>query len=203
MTVVALLIVVSLQGPGPVLDPPPVATVPPPDTAALAWWHAPPPLTLVVPADTNRRRPRAIEYSNMYGVRLEIHRYASYATIPLFISEYALGQNLINHPPGTSATRTAHSIVAFGVAGLFAVNTVTGVWNLWESRHDPADRPRKYIHAALMILSDAGFVATGATAPGRRRYAVDPGSAQTHKTIAIGSMVTAVAGYAMMLVWKK
>ena len=188
MTAVALLLVVALQAP---------------DTAALPWWQTPPPLVVPAAADTNRGRPRAIEYSDFYGVRLEIHRYASYATIPLFIGEYALGQSLYHHPPGSAATRNAHSIVALGVAGLFGVNTVTGVWNLWESRHDPADRPRKYIHAALMILSDAGFVATGATAPGQRRFTADPGSARVHKEIAIGSMVTAFAGYAMMLVWKK
>lgn len=203
MTAVTLMVIVALQQPGPALDPTPVAPVPAPDTVALAWWQAPPPLIVAVPADTNRGRPRAIEYSNLYGVRLEIHRYASYATIPLFIGEYALGQNLINHPPGTSATRTAHSIVAYSIAGLVTVNTITGVWNLWESRHDPADRPRKYIHAALMILSDAGFVATGATAPGRDDFQGDPGSARLHKQLAIGSMVTALAGYAMMLVWKK
>jgi hypothetical protein len=197
------LIVVALQGQGPALDPPPVATVPPPDTTALTWWHAPPPLIIAAPPDTNRGRPRAIEYSDMYGVRLEIHRYASYATIPLFVGEYALGQSLINHPPGTSAARNAHSIVAYGLAGLFGVNTVTGVWNLWESRHDPADRPRKYIHAALMMLSDAGFVATGATAPGRRRITADPGAARVHKELAIGSMAVALGGYLMMLVWKK
>lgn len=203
MIAVTLLFIATLQQPGPALAPPPVGTVLPPDTAALAWWHAPPPLIIATTADTNRGRPRAIEYSDMYGVRLEIHRYASYATIPLFVGEYALGQSLINHPPGSSGTRTAHSIVAYGLGGLFAVNTITGVWNLWESRHDPADRTRKYIHSALMILSDAGFVATGATAPGRRRITADPGAARVHKEIAIGSMVTALAGYAMMLVWKK
>ncbi len=188
MTAVALMFVVALQAP---------------DTAALPWWHAPPPLVLPIPADTNRGRPRAIEYSDMYGVRLEIHRYASYATIPLFVGEYALGQSLYNHPPGSSGTVTAHRVVAIGLAGLFAVNTVTGVWNLWESRHDPADRPRKYIHSALMILSDAGFAASGASAPGPRRVVNDPHSATIHRNTAIGSMVVALAGYGMKLVWKK
>ena len=87
MHAVLLLALTSLQHFGPALD-------------------APPPAALVVPAtflaaqDTGRRtRPRAIEYSDFYGVRLEIHRAASYATLPLFIGEFALGQSLYNHPP--------------------------------------------------------------------------------------------------------
>ena len=203
MIVTALLLAATLQRAGPVWDPP-ASTVAVPDTSAFSsWMPARSALSSVALADTNRRRPRAIEYSEFYGVRLEIHRYASYATIPLFLGEAALGQSLYAHPPGTSAARTAHSVLAFGVAGLFGVNTVTGVWNLWESRHDPADRPRKYIHAALMILSDAGFVATGAVAPGGRRAAADPNRATIHRNIAIGSMAVALVGYGMMLIWKK
>ena len=163
---------------------------------------APAPLT--APADTGRRRrPRAIEYSDLYGVRLQIHRVASYATLPLFVGEFALGQSLYNHPPGSSGTLTAHQITALGLAGLFGINTVTGAWNLWDSRHDPADRTRRYIHAALMFISDAGFVASGASAPGRRRVLRDPSAATTHRTIALTSMGVALVGYGRMLLWKK
>lgn len=164
----------------------------------------PAPLAALAAPDTGgRRRPRAIEYSDLYGVRLQIHRVASYATLPLFVGEFALGQSLYNHPPGSSATLTAHQITALGLAGLFGLNTVTGAWNLWDSRHDPADRTRRYLHAALMFISDAGFVASGATAPGRRRILRDPSAAATHRTIALTSMGVALVGYGMMLVWKK
>lgn len=189
MVAVALLVVAALQqpGPGPLLDPPQAFEAP-----ALAV------------ADTGRRtRPRAIEYSDFYGVRLEIHRVASYATLPLFLGEFALGQSLYNHPPGSSATLTAHQITALGLAGLFGVNTVTGAWNLWDSRHDPNDKTRRYVHAALMFISDAGFVAAGASAPGRRRVVADPAAATTHRTIALTSMGVALVGYGMMLIWKK
>lgn len=201
VTAVAFLLIAALQRPGPQWDPPAAAAVP--DSSSLSWLRPTPAFELVSLADTNRRRPRAIEYSDFYGVRLEIHRAASYATIPLFLGEFALGQSLYAHPPGSNTTRTAHSVVALGVAGLFGVNTITGVWNLWESRHDPADRPRKYIHAALMLLSDAGFVATGAVAPSGRRVVRDPNSATIHRNIAFGSMAVALAGYGMMLIWKK
>lgn len=191
MYAVALLTLAALQHLGPSLDAAPDAT----PAAASA-------LVAAVP-DTGGRRPRAIEYSDFYGVRLQIHRVASYATLPLFVGEFALGQSLYNHPPGSSATLTAHQITALGLAGLFGVNTVTGAWNLWESRHDPNDKTRRYIHAALMFISDAGFVASGASAPGRRRVVNDPAAARTHRTIALTSMGVALVGYGMMLIWKK
>ncbi|HEX4560254.1 MAG TPA: hypothetical protein VH113_00365 [Gemmatimonadales bacterium] len=194
MNAVALLALAALQHVGPPLDVAPAPAV----TSA-----APAVLFMTATADTGRRRPRAIEYSDFYGVRLQIHRVASYATLPLFIGEFALGQSLYNHPPGSSATLTAHQITALGLAGLFGVNTVTGAWNLWESRHDPNDKTRRYIHAALMFISDAGFVAAGASAPGSRRVVADPSAATTHRTIALTSMGVALVGYGMMLIWKK
>lgn len=155
-------------------------------------------------ADSGRQRPRAIEYSDFYYTRLEIHRIASYATIPLFVGEYILGTKLYNNPPGPKSTQEWHRVVALGVAGLFAVNTVTGVWNLWESRKDPAGRTRRWLHAALMFAADAGFVATGATAPSPRRilFSATPVNLSTHRAIAIASMSTALASYLMMLIWK-
>jgi hypothetical protein len=154
--------------------------------------------------DTMVQRPRAIEYSDFYYARLTIHRIASYATFPLFVAEYLLGTKLYNSPPGSQSTQQAHRAVALGVAGLVAVNTVTGAWNLWDSRSDPAGRTRRLIHAALMFAADAGFVATGATAPSPRRiqFSGAPVNLSRHRTIAIASMGTALASYAMMLIWK-
>jgi hypothetical protein len=161
----------------------------------------------IAPADTQRQRPRAIEYSDSYMLRATIHRDASYATLPLFVAEYAIGRSLYNRPPDStsSSLRTAHSVVAIGIAGLFGVNTVTGGWNLWASRKDPAGRTRRYIHSALMILSDAGFVATGALAPGHHDdpgAPIDQNRRRLHRSVAIASMSTALAGYLMMLLWK-
>jgi len=167
---------------------------------APAFASVTPALTV---ADTGQRpRPRAVEYSNAYTVRLTIHRYASYATLPLFVAEYALGRSLYNQSPDStsSSLRSAHSAVAIGIAGLFGVNTVTGGWNLWDARKDPAGRTRRYVHSALMLLSDAGFVATGALAPGHNT--VDTNRRSLHRTVAIASMSTALAGYLMMLIWK-
>jgi len=158
---------------------------------------------VLVVVDSGRQRPRAVEYSDFYYTRLTIHQVASYATVPLFVAEYILGTKLYNNPPGSRSTQDAHRLVALGVAGLFGVNTVTGAWNLWDSRHDPAGRTRRWIHAGLMFLADAGFVATGATAPSRRRIlSIGSAGASTHRTIAIASMSTALASYVMMLLWK-
>lgn len=155
-------------------------------------------------------RPMAREYSDGYYTRLTIHKYASYATIPLFVAETYLGQKLYSADSGTSndALRSAHSAVAYGIAGLFVVNTVTGVWNLWEARKDPEGRTRRYVHSIMMIVADAGFVAAGASAPGHEYHrdgTVNPNyqaEKAKHRNIAIASMSIALASYLMMLVWK-
>ena len=149
------------------------------------------------------QRPRAVEVSEAYHVRLTIHHIASFATVPLFVTEYILGQKLYKNPPGTPSQRQTHRTVALGVAGLFAVNTVTGAWNLWDSRKAPQGALRRYLHAGLMFAADAGFVATGLAAPrGRRIYSATPAARSRHRTLAITSMGTALASYAMMLMWK-
>jgi hypothetical protein len=152
--------------------------------------------------DTQPRRPRAVEHSDFYYTRLSVHRAASYAIVPLFVTEFALGQSLYTNPPGSSTTRTAHSVVAYGVIGLFGLNTITGAWNLWDSRHDPTGGARRYIHAALMLAADIGFAATAAVAPGGRRAVRDPSSKTQHRDVALVSMGVALTGYGMMLVWK-
>ncbi len=152
--------------------------------------------------DTGQRRPRAIEHSDFYYTRLAIHRYASYAIVPLFVTEYALGQSMYNNPPGSSTTRTAHSAVAIGVITLFGLNTITGGWNLWDSRHDETGGVRRYLHAALMLAADVGFAATAAVAPGGRRAVRDPSSKTQHRDVALISMGVALTGYGMMLIWK-
>lgn len=151
------------------------------------------------------QRPMARQYSKAYYTRLAIHHWASFATIPLFGAEYYLGQRLFNDSTNArGGTRSAHSAVALGIAGLFTVNTVTGAWNLWAARKEPAGRLRRYVHAVLMMASDAGFVWTGASAPEgeSRRFGGGNDDRSRHRTIAIASMGTALAGYLMMLVWK-
>jgi hypothetical protein len=151
-----------------------------------------------VAVDTARQR--AIEYSDGYYTRLAIHKYASFATIPLFVLQYVSGRELLKNPGEGSWAHSVHGPVAASVAVLFGVNTVTGIWNAYDSRRDPSGRARRNIHSLLMLAADAGFVWTGALAPD------DEGgsSAATnrHRTVAITSGSIALASYLMMLVWK-
>lgn len=177
------------------------------DSAPGAGPLAPAPWPRLVPdlvaADSAEpQRPRAIEMSEAYHTRLMIHYVASFAILPLFAAQYALGTKLYNDPPGSLATRQAHTAVALGVATLFTVNGVTGAWNLWESRKAPGGL-RRYLHAGLMLAAEGGFVATGLTAPrGSRIYSATPADRRRHRTLALASMGTALASYAMMLVWR-
>jgi hypothetical protein len=103
---------------------------------------------------------QAIEHSDAYYTRLTIHRYGSYAILPLSALQYYLGSKLID---GTtdSSIKPAHRTTAYAIAGVFAVNTVTGVWNAVEARHDKEGRGRRLLHGGLMLAADAGFAYTG------------------------------------------
>jgi hypothetical protein len=155
---------------------------------------------------TPARRPMAFEYSDGYYKRLKIHKYASYATLPLFVAQYAVGQKLYNGDASDSL-RSAHTALAVGTGALFAVNTVTGVWNLMEARKDPHKSTKRTVHSILMLVADAGFVATGLTAPesehenefGFEQEGGGSGSS-THRAIALTSMGIATVAYLMMLI---
>jgi hypothetical protein len=152
------------------------------------------------PVQDQTARPRAIEYSAGYETRAKIHKYASFATLPLFATELALGQSIYTDPNAqASAARNAHIAVGTGITGLFAVNTVTGVWNMWESRGDPNHRTLKLLHGILMLGADAGFVATFATGPGGHNNESFDANKQTHRTIALTSIGLATGSYLIML----
>jgi hypothetical protein len=140
-------------------------------------------------------RPKAFEYSNAYATRRKIHFYASFATIPLFVTQYILGDKLYDGTSGGS-TRSTHSGVAVGIEALFGVNTVTGVWNMWESRKDPNAGKKRFIHGFMMLGADVGFVATGLLAPDDE----GEGNRSTHRNVAIVSMAVATASYLIMLI---
>jgi len=147
-----------------------------------------------------------IEYSDAYAVRLEIHKIASYATIPLFVLQYIAGQQLLNgrgsdgfgrgfgerEREGAGGLAGWHGALASGIGALFAVNTITGGWNLIEARKDPEGRAWRTIHGVLMLVADAGFVATGISAS-------EGSSVNTHRTLALSSMGVALVSYVMML----
>jgi hypothetical protein len=150
-----------------------------------------------VAPDTTKPRRKSFALSEAYGTRLRIHKVASYAMLPLFATQYLAGDQLIQK--GSAApqwARSVHPAVATAVAGLFVVNTVTGSLNWWETRAQPGGRTWRTAHAALMLLADAGFTATGLLAD----EAEDDGDKRRlHRTVAVTSMSVAALSYAMML----
>ena len=140
-----------------------------------------------------------IEYSPAYKTRLKIHKIASFAILPLFATELVLGQSIYDGDGGTK--KDAHVAVGATIGTLFGINTVTGVWNLWESRRDPNGRKRRVVHSLLMLAADAGFAATAALAPDSEHGTVSE-SRGAHRAAAITSIGLGTAGYLMMLLTK-
>ena len=136
----------------------------------------------------------AFEYSDAYAVRRKIHVYASLATLPLFVTEVVLGSKLYDGDASDSV-RSAHSAVAGGIGVLFGVNTVTGVWNMWEARKDPNGKKRRLIHGLTMLGADVGFVATGMLAPEHD----EEGNKSLHRNVALTSIGIATGSYLYML----
>jgi hypothetical protein len=142
----------------------------------------------------------AVQHSDAYETRAKIHKYASYATLPLFAGELALGQSLFNS--SSQSGKGLHSAVGAGIIGLFGVNTVTGAWNMFgEGWQDQDGRTFRLVHGLLMMAADAGFVATWATAPGGRDRASSnfDQNKRTHRAIAVASIGVGTGGYLMML----
>jgi len=148
--------------------------------------------------------PQLIEYSDAYLTRLKIHKYASYATLPLFAAAYVTGNELIkNGGNAASWARNTHGVIAGSLGVLFAVNTITGVWNLYEGRHDPEGRTRRIIHSVLILAADAGFLATAALAGESEEGGGEWGEGgggdnSAHRAMAITSMGLAFTGYLTM-----
>lgn len=173
----------------------PVRLDPPAGPRPLTRFEIPSP----TPRDGVRQplAPRAVDYSDWYYRRLTLHRWASWTILPLFAAQYLAGTELAKgEERAADWAEDAHPALALGVGALFGVNTITGVWNLWDARHDPEGRGRRTTHAVLMLLADAGFVATAILAD----EAEDDGSGVgAHRTMAIASMATATVSWAIML----
>jgi len=159
----------------------------------------------LTPAQEQGSAPPAavIEYSDAYRMRAKVHKIASFATLPLFAAEGVVGQKLYNariNFEDTSTLKNTHLALAAGIGALFGVNSVTGLWNLIESRHDPNHRTIKWVHGLLMLGADGGFLATAASGPGRERFfSTDSDGPSTHRAIAFTSISAATAGYLIML----
>lgn len=158
-------------------------------------------LTAATPVDTPttpaRPRAQAVEVSEWYARRLALHRWMSLASYPLFAFQYAAGKQ--KWDKGDSApewAHTGHRIGAAAIAGVFTVNTVTGVWNLIESRNVSEGRALRYLHAASMLAADAGFFWAGAVLS--EQAARSARKKRQHRTVALTSIGISVTSSTMM-----
>ena len=160
------------------------------------------PISLQIEVDTTpRRRRKSVEVSEWYERRLRIHRYGAYATIPLFVFQAAAGNELYQKGSGADSwAKNGHPIGAAGLATVFGINTVTGLWNLWDSRVVPQGRTRRTIHTLLMLASDAGFAYAGIKLSEDAEESAD--ARRKHRNMAYASMGVAVTGAGMMLLWR-
>lgn len=154
-----------------------------------------------IPSDTPppspAQRVRAVEVSDWYGRRLALHRALSYTVIPLFGFQYAAGTQIWEKGDAAPAwARRGHRIGAATIGGVFVVNTVTGAWNLWDSRHAEEGRARRYLHAASMFVADAGFTWAGAKLSEEAERSID--KRRLHRTVALSSMAISVASGLIM-----
>lgn len=161
-------------------------------------------LLVAAPSDTPppppaRARPRvqAVEVSEWYNRRLTIHRWLSYTSYPVFAFQYAAGREIWSK--GRQAPEWAldgHRVGAATLAGIFTVNTITGVWNLVESRDVEEGRARRYVHAASMVIADAGFTWAGAVLSEQAERSTE--KRKLHRTVALTSIGISVTSATLM-----
>ena len=158
-------------------------------------------LLVAVPSDTPppapRPRVKAVEVSDWYNRRLTIHRWLSYGTLPLFAFQYAAGSQLWEKGAAApSWARNGHRVGATALAGVFTVNTVTGLWNLWDSRSVEQGRALRYVHALSMLAADAGFTWAGAKLS--EEAETNSHKRALHRQVALTSIgITVVSGVMM------
>jgi hypothetical protein len=148
---------------------------------------------------TVKKKRKLVEYSEWYGRRLAVHKTLSWAMLPLFAVSYYTGERLARDGRIDSPAwvRTAHPVVATTDAVVFGINTVTGLWNLWDARHDPEGRTRRIIHSVLFIAADAGFAYAGSIG----KQARDDGAIRSrHRTVALSSIGVSTVGWLIMLI---
>jgi len=150
--------------------------------------------------DTVHRRRKAVVLSDAAILRLRIHRYASYTVIPLFALQAIAGNQLLQADNGGQErpgwAKGAHSFGAAAIGTVFAVNTITGVWSLYDQRDNTDGRTLRWVHSILMLASDAGFTYTGITLADEAKRSSS--NRDQHRNWAYASIGTALVGYGIM-----
>jgi hypothetical protein len=167
----------------------------------LQGWTEPDSSTATQDTIVRRKKKAIVSYSGFYSARLTLHRVLSYTMIPLFAASYVTGDQILKHGPEAPAwARKSHAPFATATAALFTVNTITGLWNLWDSRKDPAGRFKRYLHSFLFIAASAGFTYAGTTLATQAENSES--KRRLHRTVALSSMGVSVVSWSMMLLFK-
>jgi hypothetical protein len=153
-------------------------------------------------SDSAQGRPKVVELSDWYYRRLTIHRWVAYGTLPVFAAQWAAGERLYDDSRAAPTwAKTTHRVGASLLAAGFTVNTVTGIWNLWEARSVPQGRALRTIHGISMLVADGLFTYAGVKLSDEAEQSAD--KRQLHRTIALSGMgLATVSGIAMKL-WNK
>jgi hypothetical protein len=126
----------------------------------------------------------------------------AYATIPVFAAQWAAGEQLYDKSRDAPTwAKTTHRVGATALAGMFTVNTVTGVWNWWDSRAVEQGRVIRTIHALAMLSADAAFTYAGAKLSDEAENSAS--KRREHRTIALSAMGVTVASGLMMKLWNR
>jgi hypothetical protein len=187
--------VVTSRGPTSGGDnPAPLALAPQP--VAVRWQAG---VDTTAQDTVPRPRRRAVQYSDGYATRVQLHRALSWGMLPLFALSYLSGDQLISKGGDAPAwARRVHAPAAGATAVLFGANAVTGVWNLWEGRQDPNGRVRRILHSATFLAASGGFTYAGSVLADEARQS--PEGRRRHRTVAVSSMALSTASWLVMLV---
>jgi len=168
-------------------------------------WQGP---IVLAPVDTPVRRRRIVELSDWYGRRLMVHRITAYTVPALFAWQWYKGDQLMDRARGEgsfdSDPKSGHELGAVLITSAFAINAVTGAWNLWEARGTPQGSTARWLHTISMVAAAGGFAYAGL------KLTDDIDAAQTfddamqarknHRNLALTSMgVTVVSGVGMWI----
>ena len=168
---------------------------------SVDWGRSMGPMPVDQDTLRTRRRGQSIEYSGFYNTRLTVHRYLSFAMLPLFAGSFLTGDQIIRKAEAAPEwARDWHAPFATATAVVFTLNTITGLWNLWDSRKNPAGRTRRIVHGLLFMVANAGFTYAGTTLAEQAEE--DPSKRNLHRTVALSSMGVSVASWGLMLLTK-
>jgi hypothetical protein len=185
-----------------------------PDSAIVAPWQTRipgdtsrdvrgvAPRFLATLSDTPRVRRKVVELSDWYSRRLTIHRYVSYATLPVFALQYAAGDQLFKKGAGAPTwAKTMHRAGATTLAGMFTVNTVTGAWNWWDSRSASQGRTLRTVHALSILVADGMFTYAGAKLSNEAETSASKRA--EHRKIALSAMGLTIVSAGAMKLWNR